>query len=54
MADYFEIAPADRGRFERGDEARGIWEWLENRRRLGELPPGLIAIGRRDVVELLK
>lgn len=54
LADYFEIAPADRARFERGDEARGIWEWLENRRRLGELPRGLIAVGREDVVELLK
>ena len=54
LADYFEIAPADRARFERGDEARGIWEWLENRRRLGELPQGLIAVGRNDVVELLK
>ena len=54
LADYFEITPADRARFDRGDEARGIWEWLENRRRLGELPPGLIAAGRNDVVELLK
>lgn len=54
LADSFEIAPADRARFDRGDEARGIWEWLENRRRLGELPQGLIAVGRNDVVELLK
>lgn len=54
LADYFEIAPADRARFDRGDEARGIWEWLENRRRLGELPQGLIAVDRQDVVELLK
>ena len=54
LADYFEITPADRARFERGDEARGIWEWLENRRRLGELPQGLIAAGRKEMVELLK
>lgn len=54
LADCFEIATADRARFEWGDEARGIWEWLENRRRLGELPPGLIAINRPDLVELLK
>ncbi|MDS4032038.1 MAG: toll/interleukin-1 receptor domain-containing protein [Candidatus Contendobacter sp.] len=53
LADYFEITPADRARFERGDEARGIWEWLESRRRLDELPQGLIAIDRRDLVELL-
>lgn len=54
LADSFEIAPADQGRFERGHEARSIWEWLENRRRLGDLPQGLIAIGRKDLVELLK
>ena len=24
-----------------------FWEWLENRRRLGELPQGLVAIGRQ-------
>ena len=54
LADYFQIAPADRARFDRGDEARGIWEWLENRRRLGELPQGLIAIDRKEMVELLK
>ena len=54
LADYFEIAPADRARFDRGDEARGIWEWLENRRRLGELPQGLIAVGRKEMVELLR
>jgi hypothetical protein len=54
LADYFEITPADRARFDRGDEARGIWEWLENRRRLGELPQGLIAAGRKEMLELLK
>ena len=54
LADYFEIAPADQARFDHGDEARAIWEWLENRRRLGELPQGLIAVGREDMVELLK
>jgi len=54
LADSFEIPPADQARFSRGDEARGIWEWLENRRRLGELPQGLIASGREDLVELLK
>lgn len=54
LADSFEIAPADQARFNRGDEARGIWEWLENRRRLGELPQGLIASGREDLVGLLK
>jgi hypothetical protein len=54
LADYFEITPADQARFSRGDEARGLWEWLENRRRLGELPQGLIAIDRPDVVELLR
>ena len=54
LADSFEIPPADRARFEHGDQARGLWEWVENRRRLGELPQGLITIDRQDLVELLK
>ena len=40
-------------RFERGDECRAIWTWLENRRRLGELPQALADIGRADLAQLL-
>ena len=54
VADYFDIPPATQRTFQQGLEGRHLWEWLENRRRLGELPPGLIAINRQDLVELLK
>jgi len=54
LADLLEIPPYDQARFGRGDEVRGVWEWLENRARLGELPKALVAIGRLDLAELLK
>ena len=53
LADYLEIRPADQARFEHGDEAHGIWEWLENRKRLQELPTALQHIGREDLVHVL-
>jgi hypothetical protein len=53
LADYLEIAEYDQARFERGDEGRGIWVWLENRRRLEMLPESLRYIGREDLAELL-
>jgi hypothetical protein len=52
LADQLEIKPADQAQFERGDEGRAIWVWLENRRRLNELPDALSAIGRADLIEL--
>lgn len=53
LADYFEISPADRARFERGQEPHGIWEWLRAHGRFGELPDALVFIGREDLVPLL-
>jgi hypothetical protein len=53
FADYFELAPADRARFERGREPHGVWEWLESRRRLHELPDALKSIGREDLLEFI-
>jgi hypothetical protein len=53
LADYLEIPPYDQARFEKGDEARGIWVWLENRRRLDLLPEALRDIDREDLAELL-
>lgn len=53
LADYLEIPPSDQARFERGDEGRGIWVWLENRGRLQELPAALESIGRPELAELL-
>ena len=53
LADYLEIPPYDQRRFEKGDEARGIWVWLENRRRLDLLPEASAFIGREDLAEIL-
>jgi len=54
LADQLNIRPADQSRFERGDEGRGIWVWLENRQRLPELVPALGAIERADLANLLR
>jgi hypothetical protein len=53
LATYFDIPAYEQARFERGDECRALWTWLENRRRLGELPQALTAIGREDLAQLL-
>lgn len=53
LADVVGIPAYVRARFERGDEPRGVWEWLEVRGRLGELPGALVRIGRDDLAELL-
>jgi hypothetical protein len=53
LADYLEIPPADQDRFERGDQGRGIWTWLENRGRLQELPTALQHIQRADLARVL-
>jgi len=54
LADYLQIPPSDRARFDRGREPQGIWEWLEARGRLPELAKALAAIGRIDLVEVLQ
>lgn len=53
LADYLEIVPGDQARFDRGDEGRGIWVWLEQRRHLANLPEALAAVRRADLVKLL-
>jgi hypothetical protein len=50
LADYFEIPAYDQARFERGEEGRRIWVWLESRARLHELPEALAVIGRSDLL----
>lgn len=49
VADYFGIDPSTRARFERGREPHCVWEWLEARGRLGELPTVLRTLGREDL-----
>ena len=50
LADYFEIEISERDGFEQGNEAREVWEWLDRRERLNELPEALRYIGRDDLV----
>ena len=52
LADHFGIQPHEKRRFAKGDEPRGVWEWLEVRRRLPDLPEALAAIGRDDLQKL--
>jgi hypothetical protein len=54
LADLLEIAPAERAHFPPGHEPRAIWEFLEARERLAELPDALRAIDRRDLAEVLE
>jgi hypothetical protein len=52
LADLIKIKPSERAKFEKGDELREIWQWLEIRGRLGELPDKLSEIGRPELALL--
>ena len=54
LADYLDIKSSDRARWEQGRECWGILEWLEDRERLPELQEALIAIDRKDLVEIVQ
>lgn len=54
IADYFDIPGYVRARFERGHEPRRLWDFLENRRKLYELPQALEVVGRTDLANLLQ
>ncbi len=54
LADHFKISPREQRRFQAGDEGRGIWEWLEIRGRLRELPGMLRIIDRDNLADLLQ
>ncbi|MGI5243042.1 phosphorylase [Dactylosporangium sp. CA-139066] len=54
LADYLAIPAWQRQRFIQGNEARMIVEWLEQRTKLAELGPALLAIGRDDLAELTR
>jgi len=53
LADCLDIPPADQARFERGDEARGIWAWLHNREALARLALASCEIRRGDLAAML-
>ncbi|WP_051808508.1 hypothetical protein [Actinoplanes subtropicus] len=54
LADHLGVPPHDTFRFGAGDQPRQLWEWLEIRRRLGELPAALDGIGRTDLADLVR
>lgn len=51
LADVLELRPDEKRRFRHGSEPQGLWEWLQNRRRLGALPEAVRRIGRADLLE---
>ena len=53
LADLLEIKASEQAKWARGNEARALWEWLEQRTRLAELPKALIAINRNDLAQEL-
>jgi nucleoside phosphorylase len=54
LADRLGLQPHDTFRFTAGDQPRQVWEWLEIRGRLGDLPEALGGIGRTDLAELVR
>jgi nucleoside phosphorylase len=54
LADFLGVPGHQIRSFNRGDEARDLWEWLNVRGRLGELPRALLAVGRADLADLLR
>jgi nucleoside phosphorylase len=53
LSDYFDIPLNHRARFDKGYECQGIWEWLEQRKKLDGLEEALKFIDRDDLVEEL-
>lgn len=51
LADVLGIQPHDKRRFRPGFEPTGVWEWLQRRRRLTDLPGAVRTIGREDLLE---
>jgi hypothetical protein len=54
LADLLGVRQDERRRFRRGYEAQDLWEWLDARQKLGELPEALAVVGRPDLRVLLE
>jgi nucleoside phosphorylase len=54
LADYLGVPAFATRRFRHGDEPRDLWEWIEARGRLAELPQALDVIGRGDLAALVR
>ncbi|WP_328431513.1 5'-methylthioadenosine/S-adenosylhomocysteine nucleosidase family protein [Streptomyces sp. NBC_00453] len=54
LADYFEVPLSVKARFEKGNEPRNLWEWLELRGKLPLLPDALSQYGRGDLAQFMQ
>ncbi len=54
LADVLDVPTSDRRRFQDGRECQDLWNWLEERKRLKELPGALRFIKREDLAQLLE
>jgi nucleoside phosphorylase len=54
LSDSLQIPVHERKQFHQGDEARAIWEWLEARGRLSDLPAALSCIDRGELARGLE
>ena len=54
VADVVGVPAFEQHRFRPGNEPRALWEWLEDRGRLGEIGAALDTIGRADLAALLR
>jgi hypothetical protein len=54
LADLFGVSPHERRRFVPGHEPHALWEWLQNRLQLAELPDALAQIGRVDLAGIMR
>jgi hypothetical protein len=53
LADVLRIPSYARAAFPHGREAQAVWDWLDQRARLGELRSALLEIQRDDLVREL-
>ena len=55
LADLLDIPSHDQRQFAvSAAPARDLWEWLEVRERLGDLPAALVGVGRAELAEMLR
>jgi hypothetical protein len=54
LADLVGVPRHDRDGFAQGRRPHEVWEWLERRDRIHELPGALRALGRADLAEVLE
>jgi hypothetical protein len=53
VADFFQVKPHVKARWPQGDEPSRLWDYLQDRGLLPELPAALALVGRDDLAGLL-